>query len=151
MCTFVSRKQSIMSILSILQRITYLTWVTLLIFAGVGKCYAITTDDSIEMSFQDTISVNSAVAFDRDTATVSMEHKELTVIDLALDLSHLDLPDSIAIDTLSAMSITSKPGRFTLYPTQNRYNFILLDQTDGRTWQVQWSTKPEEVGLWRIQ
>lgn len=57
--------------------------------------------------------------------------------------------------TLSDVSLvdnesTSKPGRFTLYPTQNRYNFILLDQTDGRTWQVQWSTKSEEVGIWRI-
>lgn len=30
-------------------------------------------------------------------------------------------------------------GRFTLYPTTNTYNFILLDQIDGRTWQVQWS------------
>lgn len=29
--------------------------------------------------------------------------------------------------------------RFTLYPTQNFYTFILLDQLDGRTWQVQWS------------
>lgn len=30
-------------------------------------------------------------------------------------------------------------GRFELYPTQNIYNFILLDQIDGRTWQVQWA------------
>lgn len=30
-------------------------------------------------------------------------------------------------------------GRFELYPTDNMYNFILLDQIDGRTWQVQWS------------
>lgn len=29
--------------------------------------------------------------------------------------------------------------RFTLYPTQNVYTFILLDQIDGKTWQVQWS------------
>ena len=29
--------------------------------------------------------------------------------------------------------------RFTLYSTQNIYNFILLDQIDGRMWQVQWS------------
>ena len=29
--------------------------------------------------------------------------------------------------------------RFMLYPTQNMYNFILLDQIDGRMWQVQWS------------
>ena len=30
-------------------------------------------------------------------------------------------------------------GRFELYPTDNMYNFIMLDQIDGRTWQVQWS------------
>lgn len=36
------------------------------------------------------------------------------------------------------------PGRFTLYPTQNMWNFILLDQMDGRTWQVQWSTDGHE-------
>jgi hypothetical protein len=33
-----------------------------------------------------------------------------------------------------------KPGRFTLYPTKNMYNFILLDQDTGKTWQAQWST-----------
>ncbi|MBQ9236465.1 MAG: hypothetical protein IJ183_00920 [Prevotella sp.] len=33
----------------------------------------------------------------------------------------------------------AKNGRFILYPTQNMYNFILLDQKDGRIWQVQWS------------
>lgn len=36
-----------------------------------------------------------------------------------------------------------KDGRFTLYSTQNMYNFILLDQIDGRVWQVQWSTDGE--------
>lgn len=30
-------------------------------------------------------------------------------------------------------------GRFELYPTQNIYNFILLDRIDGKVWQVQWS------------
>lgn len=34
-------------------------------------------------------------------------------------------------------------GRFDLYPTQNRYNFILLDRIDGKTWQVQWSFDEE--------
>jgi hypothetical protein len=34
-------------------------------------------------------------------------------------------------------------NRFTLYPTQNIYTFILLDQIEGKTWQVQWSTKLE--------
>lgn len=46
-----------------------------------------------------------------------------------------------------ALSVERNNGRFTLYPTQNIYNFILLDQVDGRTWQVQWSTNPENVGV----
>jgi hypothetical protein len=31
-----------------------------------------------------------------------------------------------------------KPGRFTLTPTANIYTFVLVDQEDGRTWQIQW-------------
>jgi hypothetical protein len=31
-----------------------------------------------------------------------------------------------------------RSGRFTLTPTENIHTFILLDQEDGRTWQVQW-------------
>ena len=36
-----------------------------------------------------------------------------------------------------------KNGRFTLQATQNIYNFLLIDQLDGRVWQVQWSINPE--------
>lgn len=37
-----------------------------------------------------------------------------------------------------------KNGRFFLYPTTNMYNFILIDQIDGRVWQVQWSNNVKE-------
>ena len=44
---------------------------------------------------------------------------------------------------LNSLNLASKKkqilGRFTLYPTSNMYTFILLDQIDGNTWQVQWS------------
>ena len=47
--------------------------------------------------------------------------------------------------TLSDISQVNKDeeknGRFFLYPTTNINNFILLDQIDGRVWQVQWSTE----------
>ncbi|MEJ4087646.1 hypothetical protein [Galbibacter orientalis] len=43
-----------------------------------------------------------------------------------------------------------KNGRFFLYPTTNIYNFILLDQIDGRTWQVQWSTEEKNRMVLRI-
>ena len=41
-------------------------------------------------------------------------------------------------------SENEKNGRFTLYPTQNMWTFILIDQIDGRVWQVQWSIEPEK-------
>ena len=44
-------------------------------------------------------------------------------------------------------TVNETNDRFTLYPTQNTYNFILLDQLDGKVWQVQWSTKPENRGI----
>jgi hypothetical protein len=34
-----------------------------------------------------------------------------------------------------------KNGRFFLYPATNVYIFILLDQIEGRTWQVKWKKK----------
>ncbi len=43
-----------------------------------------------------------------------------------------------------------KIGRFFIYPTTNIYNFILLDQIDGRVWQVQWSTEAKERMVLRI-
>lgn len=44
---------------------------------------------------------------------------------------------------LSNLNLVSKEkeinSRFTLYPTENMYNFLLLDQIDGDVYQVQWS------------
>ena len=48
--------------------------------------------------------------------------------------------ESILSDISRAYKDEEKNGRFFLYPTTNLYNFILLDQIDGRVWQVQWST-----------
>lgn len=38
-------------------------------------------------------------------------------------------------------------GRFTLYPTENMYNFLLLDQVDGTVVQVQWSMEAKKRGI----
>lgn len=42
------------------------------------------------------------------------------------------------------------PGRFTLYATTNIYQFVLLDQIDGRTWQVQWGIEKDHRWISRI-
>ncbi len=44
-----------------------------------------------------------------------------------------------SIDIAEELELEKKVGRFTLFPTRNTYNFILLDQIDGYTYQVQWS------------
>lgn len=41
-------------------------------------------------------------------------------------------------------------GRFELYKTQNMYNFLLLDTSNGRTWQVQWSMEAKDRAIIRI-
>ena len=42
------------------------------------------------------------------------------------------------VDIPTLESCRKEVGRYTLFPTQNMYNFILLDQIDGNTYQVQW-------------
>lgn len=42
-------------------------------------------------------------------------------------------------------------GRYELYPTKNMFNFILLDTFKGVTYQVQWSTKPDDRAVIPIQ
>lgn len=44
----------------------------------------------------------------------------------------------------------AKPGRFFLYPTENTYTFILIDQINGKVWQVQWNIEKENRGIWPI-
>jgi hypothetical protein len=43
-----------------------------------------------------------------------------------------------------ALVLDGPVDRFTLYPTQNIWTFLLLDQVEGRTYQVQWSVEPEK-------
>lgn len=55
------------------------------------------------------------------------------------------------LSTISRVTVEEeKNGRFFLYPTTNIYNFILVDQIDGRTWQVQWSFEAKDRMVLRI-
>lgn len=64
------------------------------------------------------------------------------------------LEDDEFVTTLSDISRVyeseEENGRFFLYPTRNSYNFILLDQIDGRAWQVQWNFKANKRIVIRI-
>lgn len=56
---------------------------------------------------------------------------------------------------LNALPLVSKSkeenGRFTLYPTKNMFNFLLLDQIDGNIYQVQWSMEIENRFIFPIE
>ena len=56
----------------------------------------------------------------------------------------------LSLDRLVSVNEELK-DRFTLYPTQNMYNFILLDQVNGKTWQVQWSSEYANRGISPIE
>ena len=45
----------------------------------------------------------------------------------------------------------AKPGRYTLYPTDNMWTFLMLDQIDGTVYQVQWSQKADSRGVIKIE
>lgn len=43
-----------------------------------------------------------------------------------------------------AIVANDSPGRFVLQPTENLYNFLMLDQITGQTYQVQWNFDAEK-------
>lgn len=42
---------------------------------------------------------------------------------------------------------TETDDRFILYPTQNNWTFLLLDQLNGKIWQVDWDTTPTNIEI----
>lgn len=50
---------------------------------------------------------------------------------------------------LNSLSLVEKQkeidNRFTLYPTQNNWTFLLLDQLNGKIWQVNWDTRSKKT------
>lgn len=63
---------------------------------------------------------------------------QLWQVQYSLEDNNMEVPLSL-IPRVSI--VEERNGRFFLYPTQNMWNYILLDQLDGRVWQVQWSTE----------
>jgi len=57
---------------------------------------------------------------------------------------------AIINDTDLTLGTNDKAGRFELYPTQNMYNFLLLDKSTGMVAQIQWSMNEEHRGLVKI-
>ena len=48
------------------------------------------------------------------------------------------------------LSLGSGSGTFELYPTKNRYQFILLDKVTGRQWHIQWGMEASKRWIRRF-
>lgn len=48
------------------------------------------------------------------------------------------------------LSWSTGMNSFELYPTQNMYQFLLLDKATGRTWHVQWGLSDKKRWIKRI-
>ena len=73
----------------------------------------------------------------------------ITQIQIGMNKSSSQM--EVYINDKSLVSIEEQQnGRFALYPTGNMYNFVLLDRISGKTWQVQWHTKPDYRYITRI-
>lgn len=60
-----------------------------------------------------------------------------------------DKEGSVSINR-EVLSWNSGIGTFELYPTQNMYQFVLLDKSNGRTWHVQWGMEDKKRWIRRI-
>lgn len=75
-----------------------------------------------------------------DTATGQIWQVQISLGDA--DPAVVEIPNNYVPTVYESDAVV--PGRFELYPTKNMFNFILLDTTDGRCWQVQWSTSADK-------
>ena len=50
----------------------------------------------------------------------------------------------MALEDRLSWNKIAKNGRFKLYPTNNIFNFIMVDVIDGDTYQVQWNVDKEK-------
>jgi hypothetical protein len=59
---------------------------------------------------------------------------------LVWQIQYGDHPATLPVNSLPLVNKQgSRAGRFMLCPTRNLFNFLLLDQDDGRMWSAQWS------------
>ena len=78
-----------------------------------------------------------------DTATGKISQVQYSIDGSQMQVTLNDTDYSFDVDTIEI-------GRFELYPTDNMYNFLMLDQIDGAVYQIQWSLEAESRGVFHI-
>lgn len=77
---------------------------------------------------------------------------EVDIVQFSLDDSKTQFESRLESDEYPLVSKEEESnGRFYLYPTTNIFNFLLMDQIDGRVWQLQWHFDSDKQFISRIE
>ncbi len=120
----------------------FLTILTLVLFASTTLCFADTNEDSN--------AVYKLYPTKNMWTFLKLNTRNGQLWQVQFDVSGSNRGEVDLSPITLCFSFEEKNGRFELYPTQNMYNFIMLDRVDGRTWQVQWSQDEENRGIIKI-
>ncbi len=144
-------------------KLSYLISNTLFTFFVV-VCYGQNEKDStfIDLHSEKPIEIQKQIVQQTDAPTYQLFPTENTWTMLKLNTRngivsqlHFTISDNfegeLVINSYSlVMEHEELNGRFTMYPTNNMYNFILLDQINGRAWKVQWNNERNKRFIRRI-
>ena len=116
--------------------------------------YLIAKDDNT-LNIADTVNKHVGVSYKLYPTQNMWTFIKLNTRNGRMWLVQYSLDDSSRFETyLNLIPLVEKEkernGRFNLYPTENMWTFILLDQLNGKLWQVQWSGERKNIGVWPI-
>lgn len=84
-------------------------------------------------------------------ASLKLDTRNGKIWQVHFSISEDDYEGTLSINSYSLVLPEDEiNGRFNLYPTNNMYNFILLDQINGNTYKVQWHNDDDKRFIRRI-
>ena len=111
---------------------------------GVGKSKRMKTVLSDRKIAQSIESITKEWKEGYDERLKNWEEEYNSKPDSIVSVERKELKRPYNLKEIIGFSNIAKNGRYKLYPTDNNYNFIMVDVIDGLTWQVQWSTESDE-------
>lgn len=108
----------------------------------VSECVSLQGDDNKSERFElyPTDNIGIFLRLDRMTGCINL-------VQWSLESSK---EFSMVLNDQNLATLTSVGNCFKLYPTKNMFQFLLLDQSNGNMWHVQWGFKDGENWIKKI-
>jgi len=126
-------------------------YILLICFGFSATAQKDSTSTTVETEKQIEVPIYKLFPTKNTWALIKLNTRNGKISQVHYSLSSDNFDGELSINSYSLVSPEEEAnGRFTLYPTPNTYNFILLDQIDGKTWQVQWNNDDDKRFINRI-